>query len=125
VLIPEANVRHLVLRSDVVQAVREGKFHVYAVSTVDEGIALLTGVPAGEPDAEGNYPEGTVNYLVQKRLLEMAEEKGERDEEEEDCGTGGDASDGTDAEEYGYTARRRSFRRAYRHRRLRGASRVR
>ncbi len=107
VVIPEANVRHLMLRPDVVQAVREGKFHVYAVSTVDEGIALLTGVPAGEPDAEGNYPEGTVNYRVQKRLLEMAEEKSERDEEEEDCGAGGDGADGAEAEEYVYLARRR------------------
>lgn len=111
VVIPEANVRHLVLRPDVVQAVREGKFHVYAVSTVDEGIALLTGVPAGEPDAAGNYPEGTVNYRVQKRLLEMAEEKGEHEEEEEDCGMGEEGTDGLDARGYTSHIRRRCFRR--------------
>ena len=111
VVIPEANVRHLMLRPDVVQAVREGKFHVYAVSTVDEGIALLTGVPAGEPDAAGNYPEGTVNYRVQKRLLEMAEERSEHEEEEEDCGTGQDGADGLDAEEYVSRVRRHRFRR--------------
>jgi predicted ATP-dependent protease len=75
VLIPTSNVRHLVLRNDVVQAVRAGKFHIYSVETIDQGIGLLTGAPAGEADAEGNYPAGTVNYLVQKRLLEMAEEK--------------------------------------------------
>ena len=80
VLIPTDNVRHLVLRPDVVEAVGEGKFHIYAVETIDQGIELLTGVPAGDADEEGNYPEGTVNYLVQQRLLEMAEEK--EDEEE-------------------------------------------
>lgn len=123
VVVPEANVRHLVLRPDVVQAVREGKFHVYAVSTVDEGIALLTGVSAGEPDAEGNYPEGTVNYRVHRRILEMAEEKSERDEEEEDCGMGGDASDGSD-EEYASIGRRRRSGRTYMHRRRCKAHRV-
>jgi hypothetical protein len=76
----------LVLRPDVVQAVREGKFHVYAVSTVDEGIALLTGVSAREPDAEGNYPEGTVNYRVHRRILEMAEEKSERERKRKTAG---------------------------------------
>lgn len=85
VLIPADNVRHLVLYRDVVQAVQEGKLHIYAVETIDQGIELLTGVPAGEADEEGNYPEGTVNYLVQQKLLEMAEEKAEeKDEEEED-----------------------------------------
>ncbi len=75
VLIPADNVQHVVLRPDVVEAVSEGKFHIYAVETIDQGIELLTGVPAGEGDEKGNYPEGTVNYLVQQRLLEMAEEK--------------------------------------------------
>ncbi len=115
VVIPEANVRHLVLRSDVVRAVREGKFHVYAVSTVDEGIALLTGVPAGEPDAEGNYPEGTVNYRVHKRLLEMAEERSERDEEEEDCGISGDIQDRSDVGGYAYIMQRHRLRRVHPH----------
>ena len=86
VLIPASNVRHVVLRQDVVEAVRAGKFHVYAVATVDEGIQLLTGAEAGEEDAQGEYPEGTVNNLVQKRLFEMAEEKSEKDEHDEDCG---------------------------------------
>jgi len=73
VLIPRANVKHLMLRHDVVEAVAAGTFAVYPVATVDEGIELLTGLPAGEPDAEGLYPEGTVNRLVADRLAEMAE----------------------------------------------------
>lgn len=85
VLIPASNVRNLVLDRSVVEAVKEGKFHIYAVETIDEGIQLLTGVPAGEADEEGNYPEGTVNYLVQKRLIEMSEETSdEKDDQEEE-----------------------------------------
>lgn len=72
VVIPQANVRHLMLRDKVIDAVREGRFNIYPVSTVDEGIALLTGVEAGEADAEGQYPEGTVNQRVQERLRAMA-----------------------------------------------------
>ncbi len=74
VLIPQSNVRNLMLREDVVEAFRAGRFHVYPVRTIDEGIALLTGVPAGERGADGAYPEGTANFLVQKRLREMAEQ---------------------------------------------------
>ena len=92
VLTPAANVRHLVLRSDVVKAVRDGNFHIYAVETVDQGIELLTGTPAGEADEDGHYPEGTVNFLVHQRLMEMAEEKHAGEEEEE---TGDDVPSGT------------------------------
>jgi predicted ATP-dependent protease len=63
------------LRKDVVEAVEEGNFHVYPVETVDEGIEILTGVPAGERDEEGNYPEGTINYKVEQRLAELAEKR--------------------------------------------------
>ncbi len=73
VIIPAKNVKNLMLREDVVEAVREGKFHIYAVETVDEGIEILTGVEAGERREDGTYPEGTVNWAVQKRLLELAE----------------------------------------------------
>jgi lon-related putative ATP-dependent protease len=73
VLIPHSNVKHLMLREDVVQAVEEGRFHVYAVSNVEEGITLLTGKPAGERRPDGSYPEGTVNRAVQRRLRELAE----------------------------------------------------
>lgn len=85
VLIPASNVQHLMLRQDVVQAVREGQFHVYAVDTTDRGIEILTGVPAGEKDEEGNYPRGSINYLVAKRLAQMAERSkgfGEAEKEE-------------------------------------------
>ncbi len=67
VIIPSRNVRHLMLREDVVEAVREGKFHVWAVSTVDEGIGILTSVEAGERDEKGEYPPNSVNgrFLAQ------------------------------------------------------------
>lgn len=73
VMIPRANLRNLMLRSDVVDAVKENKFHVYAVSTIDEGIEVLTGVTAGKRDGEGQYPEGTVNHAVQKKLRQFTE----------------------------------------------------
>ena len=72
VMIPESNVKNLMLREDVVEAIKEGKFHVYPVGTIDQGIEVLTGVEAGKPNEEGNYPEGSVNQLVQSRLDEMA-----------------------------------------------------
>jgi lon-related putative ATP-dependent protease len=72
VLIPAANVKHLMLRRDVVDAAAEGRFQVYPVETIDQGIELLTGVPAGEPDPEGNFPAGTVNAGAQAALREFA-----------------------------------------------------
>lgn len=72
VIIPVQNVEHLMLDHEVVQAIDEGKFHIYAVSTVEEGIELLTGVPAGEPDENGAYPEGTVFNLVDRQLEKYA-----------------------------------------------------
>ncbi len=72
VIIPRRNVANLVLRDDVVEAVEAGKFHIYAVDHVDQGIELLTGVPAGERRPDGTWPEGTVNYLVDKKLREYA-----------------------------------------------------
>jgi lon-related putative ATP-dependent protease len=73
VVIPQSNVKNLMLREDVVDAIKERKFHIYPVKTIDHGIEVLTGVPAGEPDANHIYPEGTINYLVQSKLDEMAE----------------------------------------------------
>ena len=72
VLIPASNVQHLMLRADVRDAVAAAQFNVYAVRTVDEGIELLTGLPAGVADAEGVYPEGSINGLVSDRLAEYA-----------------------------------------------------
>ena len=72
VLIPHQNVQNLMLKSEVVAAVKEGKFHVYPVRTIDEGIEILTGVEAGVADAKGVYPEGTVHGLVDRELLRLA-----------------------------------------------------
>ena len=72
VLIPRANVQHLMLRDDVVEAVAQGRFHVHAVDDVDQAIELLTGVTAGIPNAKGEVPPGTVNHLVASRLMELS-----------------------------------------------------
>ncbi len=68
VIIPRTNVSSLMLREDVLQAVDEGKFHIWAVDTVDDGIEILTGIPAGKPNKHGEFPKGTVNYEVSKGL---------------------------------------------------------
>ena len=72
VMIPKDNIKNLVLKDEVTQAARDGKFAIYAVSTVEDGIEVLTGVPAGEPDTEGEYPEGTVYYQIAQRLEYLA-----------------------------------------------------
>ena len=72
-VIPRANVRHLMLRRDVIEAAAAGKFHIYAVATVDEAIAVLTGLPPSERDAAGNFPEGSFNQKVEARLIELTE----------------------------------------------------
>lgn len=68
VLIPKANVPHLMLSDEVIEAVRAGRFHVWAVGSVAEGIEVLSGMPAGERDAKGRYPKGSVYGRVEKRL---------------------------------------------------------
>jgi lon-related putative ATP-dependent protease len=73
VIVPARNRRHLNLREEVVEAVRQGQFHVYAVETVDQALELLTGLPAGERQPDGSYPEGSLNALVDARLREMGE----------------------------------------------------
>ncbi|MBN1786729.1 MAG: AAA family ATPase [Candidatus Methanofastidiosa archaeon] len=73
VMIPASNVQNLMLKEEVVGAVREGKFHIYAVSTIDEGIEVLTGLKAGKRNDNGTYEEGGIHYLVDKRLSEIAE----------------------------------------------------
>ncbi len=73
VLIPYQNVKNLTLSNEILEAVNEGKFHVYPVSSVDEGIEILTGVEAGDADQDGNYPEGTINYLVSEKLKKYAQ----------------------------------------------------
>jgi predicted ATP-dependent protease len=68
VIIPKSNVQQLMLCENVVNAVRDGQFNIYAVETIDEGMEILTGLPAGEPDEEGDYPDDTVNGRVVARL---------------------------------------------------------
>jgi predicted ATP-dependent protease len=87
VIIPHHNLEDLMLRQEVVEAIAAGKFHVYAISDIDEGLELLTGVPAGEKDAEGKYPEGTLHYKADQRLRELNKEKKENkanDEKKDD-----------------------------------------
>ncbi len=71
VMIPSRNVESLMLRRDVVEAVAEGSFHVYPVDTIDEGLEVLTGVPAGKADAKGKFPKGTINYLADQKLEKL------------------------------------------------------
>lgn len=89
VLIPATNVRHLMLREDVRQAVGDGKFHIYAVRTIEEGVEILTGVPAGQTDADGQYPPDSVYGCVQSKLDEYAryakEEESSEHEEDKAC----------------------------------------
>ena len=73
VLLPAANVQHLMLRREVVEAVAAGRFRVVPVESVDEAMELLTGVPAGERDEHGAFPEGSVNGRVEARLAKLAE----------------------------------------------------
>ena len=73
VLIPVSNVHNLMLRNDVVEAVRQGLFSIIPVSDVDEGIEILTGIPAGKLDTTGKYPPDTINGMAVARLNEMAE----------------------------------------------------
>ncbi len=71
-LIPHSNVQNLMLKEEVVEAVKEGRFHIWPAKTINEGIEVLTGIKAGERKEDGTYEEGTINYLVQKKLDEMA-----------------------------------------------------
>src|SRR4030043_2461823 len=72
VIMPYQNIRNLVLREDVVEAVQKGQFHIYAVKTIDEGIGILTGVAAGEKRGDGSFAEGTANCSIDRRLGEVA-----------------------------------------------------
>jgi len=73
VLIPRSNLPHLVLREDVVRALAEGRFHLYSVESVTQGIEILTGLPAGERDVSGRFPASSVFGRVERRLIEIAE----------------------------------------------------
>lgn len=72
VIIPIQNVNNLSLSDEIIEDVKNGKFHIYTISTIDEGIEILTGVPAGKKDANGKFPAGSINYLVQEKLKKYA-----------------------------------------------------
>jgi lon-related putative ATP-dependent protease len=95
VMIPQKNVVNLTLKEEVVEAVKEGKFHIWAVSTIEEGIEILTGVEAGKRQPDGSYPEGTIFRKVDDRLKEISEivkkygkEEGEAGKSKEEEGGG-------------------------------------
>lgn len=74
VIIPRANVQHLMLRPEVVEAVARGQFRVWAVDSVDEALSILTGLEAGERGADGRFPEGSLNARVEAQLMAFAEQ---------------------------------------------------
>jgi predicted ATP-dependent protease len=84
VMIPASNVTNLMLKAEIIEAVRMGKFHIWSVNSIDEGIEILTGIPAGEKQEDGSYPENTINALVDQKLSVYAErltKSGEKNEE--------------------------------------------
>jgi len=92
VVIPAANLPHLMLRTDVVDAVAAGRFRVYAAATLDEALGVLSGLEPGEPDADGRYPEGTANALVAGRLEGLSERRTEYLRRLDEGRAGGSAS---------------------------------
>jgi len=84
VIMPRRNVKNLMLKKDVVDAVRDGRFSIYLIDSVEEGLELLTGLHSGEQREDGSYPEGTVNYLVAKRLTEISDALKDKKEEKEE-----------------------------------------
>ena len=85
VIMPAVNIPHLILRDDVVDAIENNQFSLYPINTVDEAISLLTGIPAGERNADGEYPKETINFKIEQRLLELAELKHEDHQKDEHC----------------------------------------
>jgi predicted ATP-dependent protease len=73
VIIPRRNAKHLLLKQEVVDAVRVGQFSIYTIDRMEEGLEILTGKSAGELQEDGTYPEGTINHLITKRLTEIGE----------------------------------------------------
>lgn len=84
VIMPARNVKNLMLKKDVVEAVKDGKFFIYPIQRVDEGLEIIAGMEVGELREDGTYPEGTINYLIAKRLTEISEAVKEKKEEEKE-----------------------------------------
>ena len=75
VMIPHQNVKNLMLNEEVIEAIKAGTFYIYSVKTIDEGIEVLTDIPAGKENKDGGYEEGCIHYLVNKKLKEIAEKE--------------------------------------------------
>ena len=72
-IIPLLNIRNPHLPDEIIESVKKKEFHIYAVNTIDEGIEILTDIPAGKKQADGTYPKGTINYLVMQKLKKYYE----------------------------------------------------
>ncbi|WP_353684065.1 ATP-binding protein [Thermodesulfovibrio sp. 3907-1M] len=83
VIIPRRNTKHLMLKEEIQKAIKDGAFHIYAIDYAEEGLEILTDMPAGELQQDGTYPEGTINYLVMKKLDAMSELLKQKEKEEE------------------------------------------
>jgi predicted ATP-dependent protease len=87
VLIPKSNVKHLMLREDIVKAVKDQVFHIYPIESIDQGIEILTGLPAGNEREDGSYPPDTVNSLVQAKLTNFARTQKSKADSDKENGT--------------------------------------
>lgn len=96
VVIPLSNAEDLMLREDVVQAVKAGKFHIYTVERVEEAIELMLDTPAGQRNEQGDFPEGSVNARVEQRLVELAQLRHQHGEEDKDEHESGDKDKDSD-----------------------------
>ena len=99
VVIPRDNVKHLMLREDVVDDVEKGRFNVYAVTNVDEALSILTGVDAGERGADGAFPDGSVNFKTEAELVRFALISKKFDSDSDDDADAGDKHKGRQAED--------------------------
>jgi predicted ATP-dependent protease len=102
VMIPAANVKHLMLRKDVVEAVEAGQFSVFPIDHVDQALELLTGLTAGERDESGDFPEGSLNRRVRDRLIEFAGYRrsfAAREEDKKTKTTAAESGEGSEPEE--------------------------
>jgi lon-related putative ATP-dependent protease len=99
VVIPRSNVKHLMLRQEVVDAIRDGRYHIWPIDHVEQGIETLTGVPAGEPDARGRYAAGTINRRVTDKLTQFAHRIAAAGRQARRSGQDGPAAPGTQPEE--------------------------
>ncbi len=84
VIIPSANIKNLMLNKDVIKAVKNGKFNIYSIDNIEDGIEIFTGMPPGELQEDGNYPEGTLNFIVSQKLQEFAKAQKDKKDDKKD-----------------------------------------